>query len=98
MTTDNPFYASWQTPFGIPPFEQIKTSHYLPAFEAGVREREQEIQTIINNPQPADFENTIEALEASGALLEKVLDIFFNLTSAHTNDELQALQQQISPA
>lgn len=97
MSESNPFFSQWKTPHGIPPFEQIKESHYLPAFEQGLKEQEDEVAAILSNSQAANFINTIEALEASGELLDKVLGVFFNLTSSNTNEEIQNLEQEIYP-
>lgn len=94
---DNPFFAEWDTPFGVPPFEQIKPEHYKPAFMQGMEEQKVEIETIVNNTEDATFENTIVALDQSGALLNKVSYVFFGQTNANTNDELQAINAEISP-
>ncbi len=97
MTANNPFFAPYDTPHGTIPFDKIKTEHYLPAFEEGIKQAKAEIEAIANNPQAPTFENTIVALENSGKLLDKVGSAFFNLTSAETNDELDALAQTVSP-
>ncbi len=97
MTANNPFFAPYDTPHGTIPFDKIKTEHYLPAFEEGIKQAKAEIEAIANNPQAPTFENTIVALEKSGKLLDKVGSAFFNLTSAETNDELDALAQTVSP-
>lgn len=94
---DNPFFAEWDTPFGVPPFEQIKPEHYKPAFTQGMEEQKAEIEAIVNNTEDATFENTIVALDQSGALLNKVSYVFFGQTNANTNDELQAINTEISP-
>ena len=94
---DNPFFAEWDTPFGVPPFEQIKPEHYKPAFTQGMEEQKVEIEAIVNNTEDATFENTIVALDQSGALLNKVSYVFFGQTNANTNDELQAINAEISP-
>jgi len=93
----NPFYTEYQTPFQTPPFDKIKEEHFLPAFKEGIRRQQQEIEAIVNNPEPPTFRNTIEALEKSGALLTKVGDVFFNLTGSNTNDNLQAIAVEVSP-
>jgi peptidyl-dipeptidase Dcp len=93
----NPFYLNWKTPYGMPPFDQIKPEHYGPAFEKAIAEQKADIAQITQNPQPATFANTIEALEYSGKLMSKVTNVFYNLTSADTNDELQAISKDISP-
>ena len=93
----NPFFTKYSTPYGIPPFEQIKAEHYKPAFIKGMEEQKKEIDAIIKNKRPADFENTIAALDRSGQLLNKVSSVFYGLNSANTNAELQAINREISP-
>ena len=93
----NPFFSDYDTPFKVPPFEKIKEAHYLPAFKAGVEQQKKEVQDIINTKAAPTFDNTILALEESGALLTKVGNVFFNLTSAHTNDELQEIAKEVTP-
>ena len=97
MQTNNPFFQQWDTPHGVPPFEQIKDEHYMSAFEEGMEQQLEEVEAIANNEEPPTFENTIEAFEKSGELLTKVSGVFFNLTSAHTNDSLQGISRVISP-
>ena len=94
---DNPFFTEWQTPFGVPPFEVIKPEHYKPAFLLGMVEQKAEVEAIVNNEEEPTFENTIVALDQSGALLNKVSYVFFGQTNANTNDELQAVDAEISP-
>jgi len=94
---DNPFYADYGTPFGVPPFEKIETSHFMPAFKAGMEEQQEEIKAIVDNPAEPTFGNTIVELEYSGALLDKVNNVFFNLTSSYTNDSIQSIAKEISP-
>ncbi|MBR6593121.1 MAG: M3 family metallopeptidase [Prevotella sp.] len=93
----NPFLSEYDTPFGVPPFEQIKPEHYKPAFEQGMKEQIAEIEAIVNNPEAPTFENTIVALDQSGQLLNKVSYVFFGQTNANTNDSLQALSREMSP-
>lgn len=81
---------------GLPSFDRIELPHYREAFEQGISQQEQEIAAIRDNPGEANFHNTIEALERSGALLRRVGDVFWNLTSSDTNDELQALELEMS--
>ncbi|GAB1057266.1 MAG: M3 family metallopeptidase [Shewanella algae] len=97
QTRDNPFFQPWNTYLEIPAFDRIKSEHYLPAFKQGIAERKAEIQAIIDNPAAADFANTIEAMERSGALLTKVSGVFYNLTSADTSAELQKISKEVSP-
>ncbi|UCE07220.1 MAG: M3 family metallopeptidase [bacterium] len=96
-TDQNPFFTEWKTPFQTPPFEKIKEQHYMPAFEEGMKQQQQEIEAIVNNPEAPAFENTIEAMEKSGALLTKVDNVFENLKSAHTNDSLQSIAKRVAP-
>ena len=93
----NPFYEEWKTPFGVPPFAEIKEAHFLPAFKKGMKEQTKEIEKITNNKKEPTFENTIEALEYSGDLLTRVENIFDNLTSANTNDKLQEIAKEMAP-
>lgn len=95
--TENPFFKEYDTPFQTPPFDKIKEAHYLPAFKEGIAQQQREIEAIVTNPEPPTFQNTIEALERSGALLTKVSDVFFNLTGSNTNDNLQAIAVEVSP-
>ena len=93
----NPFFSEYTTPFQVPPFEDIKMEHYKPAFLQGMEEQAKEIDAIVNNQEPATFENTIVALDQSGKLLSKVSIVFSGLNSANTNDEMQALSKELSP-
>lgn len=95
--TGNPFLSEYTTPFQVPPFDQIKIEHYKPAFLQGMEEQKKEIEAIVNNPEPATFENTIAALDQSGPLLRKVRSVFSGLNSANTTDEMQALSRELSP-
>ena len=93
----NPFFKEWHTPFGIPPFEQIKEEHYSPAFDKAFSEIDDAIEAIIENSDDATFSNTVEAFERTGTLLNKVGGVFFNLTSSDTTDELQVIEMEIAP-
>lgn len=93
----NPLLAPWSTPFGMPPFAEIKPEHFRPAFERALAEHRAEIERIAKDPSPATFENTIVALENAGRTLDRVSSVFWNLASAHTNDELQEIEREISP-
>ncbi|MEQ9405394.1 MAG: M3 family metallopeptidase [Cyclobacteriaceae bacterium] len=97
MQSDNPFYQEYDTPYGVPPFEKIKDEHYMQAFEDGMTQQMEEVEAIANNPEPPTFENTIEAFEQSGDLLNKVSNVFFNLSSANTNDSIIGLSRVVSP-
>ena len=93
----NPFLGKYTTPYGIPPFEQIKVEHYKPAFVKGMEEHKKEIDAIVNNKKTATFENTIAALDRCGELLNKVASVFYGQNSACTSDEMQAVSREISP-
>lgn len=93
----NPFFTEYATPFGVPPFDEIKLEHYKPAFLKGMEEQAKEIDAIINARSMPDFENTIVALDQSGQLLRRVSAVFYGLNSANTSDEMQALSKELSP-
>ena len=94
---DNPLLTESALQYGAPQFDKIENRHYLPAFEEAIRQGKQEIDAIVNNPLPPTFQNTVEALEYAGALVDRVSGIFFNLLEADTNDELQDIAQEVSP-
>jgi peptidyl-dipeptidase Dcp len=96
-TMENPFLTEWNNPFGAPPFDQIVPAHYIPAYEAGMTDHSAEIEAIVSNPEPATFENTIEVLERSGELLNRVSLYVGNQNGAHTNEETQAVVKEMSP-
>ncbi|AYZ34585.1 M3 family peptidase [Chryseobacterium indologenes] len=87
----------FNTPYHSAPFSQIKNEDYLPAFKELIQRSEEEIDAIVNNPEPPTFENVIEALAYSGEQLDVVSNIFFNLNSAETSDEIQQIAQEVSP-
>ncbi len=97
MTNQNPLLSDYNTPHQTPPFDIIKVEHYKPAFEAAIAEARKEIDAIVNNSEAATFENTIEALDANGALMSRVAGAFFNVNSAETNDSMQEVAQEVSP-
>lgn len=94
---DNPFFAPSPLPFGAPDFSRIQNEHFLPAFRAGMEQQLQQVEAIANDAAAPDFANTIEALERSGEILTRVSDVFFNLTSAHTNPGIQKIQTEVAP-
>ena len=94
---NNPFFGKYKTPFETAPFDRIKTEHYEPAFEEGIKQLKEEVDAIADNQQPATFENTIVALERSGELLNRVSGVFFNVLSADATDEMMEISQRISP-
>ena len=93
----NPFLTVSHTPFETTPFHLIKTEHFEPAMEEGMKVHNQEVDAIVNCPDAPTFANTIVALEKSGALLDRVSTVFGNLLSAETNDELEALAERMMP-
>ncbi|WAH64706.1 M3 family metallopeptidase [Xanthomonas hortorum] len=93
----NPLLIPSTLPFQAPPFDKIQDSDYLPAFEEGIRLSRIDLRKIADNPEPATFENTVEALERSGETLSRVSNIFFALSSADTNDVRQKIKQEIGP-
>ncbi|MBM3747955.1 MAG: M3 family metallopeptidase, partial [Acidobacteria bacterium] len=93
----NPFFEEWKTPFGVPPFERINNEHFLPALKKGIAEQRQEVEAIAKSSEPPTFANTIERLDDSGELLDKVQPVFFGLTSAETNDRLQEIAREVAP-
>lgn len=94
---ENPFYQASTLPFQMPPFDKIKNEHFVPALQRGMDEHRAEIDAIANNKATPDFENTIVALDKSGALLSRVGAVFSNLSTANTNDELQKIQRDFAP-
>jgi peptidyl-dipeptidase Dcp len=100
MTTTaaaNPFFETWTTPFAVPPFGQIKPEHFVPAYERAFAEHQAEIAKIAGQAAPPTFENTIAALEDAGRALQRVDDVFGQLVSADSTDELLAIERDISP-
>ncbi|MBR3434312.1 MAG: M3 family metallopeptidase [Bacteroidales bacterium] len=94
---DNPFFSEWGTPYEIPDFGKIKTEHYMPAFKEGMKQQMKEIDDIVNNSEAPTFENTIEAYEYSGSLLDKVAGVFFNLSECENSDEMEAIAEEVTP-
>lgn len=94
---ENPLLTESSHPYGAPAFDKIRNEHYLPAFKAGIEEAKAEIDSIVSNPAEPDFENTIKALEYSGRTLNRVSGIFYNLMEADTDDEMQAIAEEIAP-
>jgi len=95
--SNNPFLTEYTTPFQVPPFDKIDTSHYIPAFIEGMKKHNAEIDSITNNPEEPTFENTILKFDKSGKLLTKVSNVFFNLTEAISNDRMQEIAREIQP-
>lgn len=96
-SNDNPFLAPFGTPHETIPFDRIRLSHYEPAILEGIRQHDAEIASIVGNTSPADFENTIEALDRSGMLLTRVSTVLGNLNEAETSNEMQQLVLKLMP-
>ncbi len=97
IVTTNPFFEEWTTPFGVPPFDQIKVEHYKPAFERAMARQNEIIEGIASSNEPVTFEGVVEALDRSGEELYRVANVFFLLCSAETSPEMQALEAELSP-
>ncbi len=95
--TENPLLAEWNTPFGIPPFEQVQPEHYMPAFMEAMAAEKAEIDAIVNNPEAPTFENTIVAYDNSGALLSKVYAVFSSANGVNSNEQLRNIAKELSP-
>lgn len=96
---ENPFFEPvWETPYGVPPFDRIKTEHFKPAFEQGMSLHNEEIDRIVNSKEKPTFENTVLAYDNSGEMLWRVATVFGMLSAADTDDQMQALSAEIYPA
>jgi peptidyl-dipeptidase Dcp len=94
----NPFFSPWDTPFGVPPFDQIQLEHYQPAFDQAMQQQKQEVDAIVGQRSAPTFRNTVEALERSGQLLDSVSNVFFAMRSSMASDELEAIAKNVAPA
>ena len=94
---ENPFFKTWTTPFKVPPFDQIKDEHYLPAFKEGIKRHQAEIDAIVNDANPPTLANTLAAFDRSGELLTDVALVFYSLLDAETNPELQNVAREAAP-
>ena len=94
---ENPFFAEWDTPFGVPPFDRIAPGHYMPAFERAMSLHREEIEAIESCGDEPTFENVIVAFDRSGEMLDRVGSVFGMICAADLNDELQAVQEQVMP-
>ncbi len=97
MSNNNPLLQPFNAPHQTAPFDKINEDHYMPAFEKALQDGRNDIQNIINNTDTPSFENTIEALEKSGKLLDRISGILFNLNSAETNEKIQSIAREVSP-
>ncbi len=95
--TENPLFSEFNTPFNAPPFDLIDNEHYLPAFVEAIKQREAEIDAIVDNPEPPTFENTILAYDRAGHMLSRISPVFYGLNGANTNPRLQEIAREITP-
>ena len=93
----NPLLRPWDSAHGLPDFAAIQDDHFRPAFDAAIAEQETEFEAICENPEPATFENTVEALEKHGLLLDRVNAVFWNRAGGDTNPTIQEIEREISP-
>lgn len=96
-TSENPFFTEWKTPYGVPPFDQIKNAHFIPAYEEAFIQLQSDVDRIVANADAPTFDNTIVALDAAGALLAKVNGVFMNVVESDSDPERQAIEEEISP-
>lgn len=97
MKSDNPFFQPFETPYGAPAFDKIKNADYLPAFKEAIKRQEEEITAITSNNEAPTFENTVLAFDRSGKMLTYVSNIFFNVSGADNNEEIQEIAKQATP-
>ena len=97
VSCSNPFLEDWNTPYGIPPFDRIKECHYLPAVKEGIKLQNAEIAAIIANSEAPTFENTLVAFDRSGAVLEKVSNVLFNVSESDATPSLMAIVDKAMP-
>ena len=95
--SSNVFLQEWDTPYGIPPFDKIKLADYMPAIKAGMEQQNAEIQAIIDNEEAPTFENTVAAFDRSGAILDKVTAVLFNVSESDYSPELNAIVEEATP-
>ncbi len=94
---NNPFLSEWDTPYGIPDFTKIKEAHYIPAIEYGIRQQQGEIDAIIANADAPTFENVVEAYEKSGAVLDRVTSVLFNISESDATESMQKIVEEALP-
>lgn len=96
-TRENPFMKEWNTPYGLPPFSEIKYEDYIPAIKKGIEIKKKEFENIINNEEEPNFENTITAFELSGEMLSKVTGVLYNLSSSDNSPEFEKIMEEAIP-
>lgn len=94
---ENPFLAEWDTPYGIPPFQEIRVDDYIPAIQAGIEQQKKEIDAIVKNTDAPTFDNTILPLELSGEILRKVSGVLYNVSETDRSAELDSVMEQAIP-
>ena len=97
MTNDNPLLAEWKTPYGLPPFSEVRAEHFAPAFNVALAQHAAEVDRLAAQTDAPDFDNTIVPFDASGRLLARLGHLFHNLCSSETSPELQAVERELSP-
>jgi Zn-dependent oligopeptidases len=97
VANGNPLLTEFTTTFQVPPFDQIKNEHYLPAFEEGMKQQKAEIDAIVNNAETPTFENTILAFDKSGEILDRISNVFFNLIECNSDSTMQTIAEQVLP-
>ena len=97
VSTDNPLLAQWATPFGLPPFGDIKPEHFGPAFEQAMAEQKAHFEAIATNPAPPDFANTLEAIERADEAMNRVGGVFWNIVGTDATPQLQEIEREIAP-
>src|SRR3569833_2814441 len=94
---ENPFSHPSRLPYQMPPFDRVSNADYRPGFAEGMRQQREEVRRIVDSPAPADFENTVVALERSGLMLNRVSSVFFNLNASNTDAEMDAIESEVAP-
>ena len=94
---DNPLLQPWDTPHGLPPFARVRPEHFAPAFEVALKQHRAEVDAIAHDPRPADFENTVAALDRCGRLFGRIDALFYNLAASETSAPLQAAERDLAP-
>jgi peptidyl-dipeptidase Dcp len=94
---ENPFSHPSTLPYHMPPFDRVSNADYRPGFDEGMRQQREEVRQIVENPAPADFQNTVVALERSGLMLNRVSSVFFNLNASNTDPQMESIDSEIAP-
>ena len=94
---ENPFLTNWNTPYGIPPFQEIQTDNYIPAIQAGIEQQKKEIEDIVNNQEAPTFDNTVLPLELSGEILRKVSGVLYNVSETDRTPALDSVMELAIP-